>query len=65
MQLIGGEGKESKKLLGVIKFTLSGIQEKSFTIIEKHAVTAEGLVRDLDIEDSIYNPHYHKTINHI
>ena len=53
MQLIGGGGRESTKLLGVLNLPWKGFGKKSFSKIEAHAGMAELLVRDLAIEETL------------
>ena len=54
MQLIGGVGIESTKLLGVLNLPWKGFEKKTFTKIEAHAGMAERLVRDLLIEKALH-----------
>ena len=63
MQLIGGGGKESTKLLGMFNLTWMGFEKKSFTKIEAHAGMAEQLVRDLAIEEALQKEIKH-TLKH-
>ena len=53
MQLIGGGGKESTKLLGVLNLPWKGFEKKNFTKIEAHAGMAERLVGYLAIEEAL------------
>ena len=52
MQLIGGGGRESTKLLGVFILPCKAF-EKKFIKIEAHAGMSKRLVRDLAIEDAL------------
>ena len=49
MQLIGGGGRESTKLFGMLNLPWQGFERKTFTKIEANAGMAERLVRDLAI----------------
>ena len=53
MQIIGGRGRESTKLLGVLNLPWQGFEKKTFTKIEAHAGMAEQLVRDLAVEEAL------------
>ena len=53
MQLIGGGGRASTKLFGVLNLPWQGFEKKTFTKIESHAGMAEQLVRDLAIEEDL------------
>ena len=53
MQLIGGVGIESTKLLGALNLPWQDFEKKTFTKIEAHAGMAERLVRDLTIEEAL------------
>ena len=53
MQLIGGGGRESKKLLGELNLPWQGFDKKTFTKIEANSGMAERLVRDLAIEEAL------------
>ena len=53
MQLIGGGGKESTKILGVLNVPWKGFDRKTFTKIEAHAGMEERMVRDLEIEEAL------------
>ena len=53
MQLIGGGGKESTKLLSMLNLPWQGFEKKTFTKIEANAGMAERLVRDLAIEEAL------------
>ena len=53
MQLIGGGGIESTKLLGVLNLAWQGFKKKTFTKIEAYAGMAERLERDLAIEEAL------------
>ena len=53
MQLIGGGGRESTKLLGMLNLPWQGFEKKTFTRIEAHAGMAERMVIDLAIEESL------------
>ena len=53
MQLIGGGGRESTKLLGMLNLPWQGFEKKTFTKIEAHTGMAERLVRDLAIEEAL------------
>ena len=53
MQLIGGGGRESTKLLGVLNLPWQGFEKKPFTKIEANAGMAERLVRDLAIAEAL------------
>ena len=50
MQIIGGEGRESTKLFGMLNLPWQGFKKKTFTQIEAHVGMAKRLVRDLEIE---------------
>ena len=52
MQLIGGGGRESTNIFGVLNLNWQGFEKKTFTKIEAHAGMAERLVRDLAIEEA-------------
>ena len=54
MQLIGGGGGESTKLLGMMNLPWQGIK-KTFTKIEAYAGMAERLARDLAIGETLQN----------
>ena len=53
MQLIGGGGGGSTKLLGVLNLPWQGFEKKTFTKTESHAGMAERLVVDLAIEEAL------------
>ena len=53
MQLIGGGGRESTNLLGMLNLPWQGFEKKTFTKIEAHAGMAKRLVRDLTIEEAL------------
>ena len=53
MQLIGGGGRESTKLLGMLNLPWQGFGGKSFSKIEANVGMAERLVRDLAIEEAL------------
>ena len=53
MQLIGWEGRESTKLLGMLNLPQQGFEKKNFTKIEVYAGMAERLVRGLAIEEAL------------
>ena len=53
MQLIGGGGRESTKILGMLDLPWQGFEKKTLTKIEAHAVMDEQLVRDLAIEEAL------------
>ena len=53
MQLIGGWGRESTKLLGVLNTPRKGFEEKTFTKIGAYAGMSEPLVRYLAIEEDL------------
>ena len=53
MQLIGGGGRESTKLLGMLNLPWQGFEKKTFKIFDEHAGMAERLVRDLAIEEAL------------
>ena len=63
MQLIGGWGIESTKLLGVLTLPWQGFEKKNFTKIETHAGMAKRLVRDLEIEEALQEEIKH-TLEH-
>ena len=52
MQLIGGGGRESTKLLATLNLPWQGFEKKTFTKIEAHAGMAKRLVRYLAIEEA-------------
>ena len=49
MQIIGGGGKESTKLSGMLNPPWKGFEKKTFTKIEARARMDKRLVRDLEI----------------
>ena len=53
MQLIGGGGRESTKLLGMLNLPWQGFEIFFFTKIEANEGMAERLVRDLAIEEAL------------
>ena len=53
MQLIGGGGRESTKLLGMLNPPWQGFKKKTFSKIESNVGMAERLVRDLAIEEAL------------
>ena len=53
MQQIGGGGRESTKLLGVLNLTWQGFGKKTLSKIEANAGMAERPVRDLAIEEAL------------
>ena len=53
MKLIGGGGRESTKLLGILNPPWKGFEKKTLTKIEAHAGMAERLVRYLAIEEAL------------
>ena len=53
MKLIGGEGRESIKLLGMLNLPCQGFNKKTCTKIEANAGMTEQLVRDLAIEEAL------------
>ena len=53
MQLIGGGGRESTKLLGMLNLPWQGFEKKTLTKIEANAGMVERLVRDLAIEEAL------------
>ena len=53
IQLIGGGGIESTKLLGMLNLPWKGFEKKTFTKIEAHTGMAKRMVRDLAIEEAL------------
>ena len=53
MQLIGGGGRESTKLLGMLNLPWQGFEKKTSPRIEANEDMAERLVRDLAIEEAL------------
>ena len=53
MQIIGGGGRESTKLLGMLNLPWKGFEKKTFPNIEAEAGMAERLVRYLAIEQAL------------
>ena len=53
MQIIGGGGIESTKLLGMLNLPWQGFEKKTLSKIEAHAGMAERLVSDLAIEEAL------------
>ena len=53
MQLIGGGGRESTKLFGVLNIPWQGFEKKNLTKIEAYAGMSEPLVRGLAIEEAL------------
>ena len=53
MQLIGGGGRESTKLLGILNLPCQVFEKKTFTKIKAHAGMAKRLVKDLAIEEAL------------
>ena len=53
MQLIGGGGRESTKLFGMLNVPWQGFEKKTFTKIEAYAGMSEPLVRDLAMEEAL------------
>ena len=53
MQLIGGGGGESTKLLGMLNLPWKGFEKKTFTKIEANVGMAERLARYLAIEEAL------------
>ena len=53
MQLIGGGGRESTKLLGMLNLPWQVFEKKTFTKIEAYAGMSEPLVRDLAMEEAL------------
>ena len=53
MQLIGGAGRESAKLLGMLNLPWKRFEIKTLTKIVAHAGMAERLVRNLAIEEAL------------
>ena len=53
MQLIGGGGRESRKLLGMLNLPWQGFGKKTFSKIEANVGMAEQLVRYLAIEEAL------------
>ena len=53
MQLIGGGGRESTKLLGVLNIPWQGFDKTTFTKIEANSGMVARLVRDLAIEEAL------------
>ena len=52
MQLIGGGGRKSTKLLGVLNPLWKGFEEKTFTKIKVTEGMTKPMVRDLAIEEA-------------
>ena len=63
MKLIGGGGRESTNLLGMLNLPWKGFEKKNFTKIEAHAGMAERLVIDLTIEEALQEEIKH-TLEH-
>ena len=63
MQLIGGGGRESTKLWGLLNLPWKGFDKKTFTKIEAHAGMSKRLVRDLAIEEALQEEMKH-TLEH-
>ena len=53
MQVIGGGGRESIKLFGMLNLPWQVFEKKPFTKIETHAGMAKHLVRYLVIEEAL------------
>ena len=53
MQLIGGGGRESTNLSGMLNLPWQGFEKKTFTKIEANAGMAKRLVRYLAIEEDL------------
>ena len=53
MQLIGGGGRESTELLGMLNLPWQVFEKKNFTKIEAHAGMAKRLLRDFAIEEAL------------
>ena len=53
MKIIGGGGRESTKLLGMLNLPWKGFEKKNLPNIEAGAGMAERLVRDLAIEQAL------------
>ena len=53
VQFIGGGGRESTNLLGMLNLPWQGFERETFTKIEAYAGIAEQLVRDLAIEEAL------------
>ena len=53
VQLIGGGGRESTKLLGMLNLPRKGFEKKTFTKIEAHAGLAKRMVRYFAIEEAL------------
>ena len=63
MQLIGGGGRESTKLWGLLNLPWKGFEKKTFTKIEAHAGMFKRMVRDLAIEEALQEEIKH-TLKH-
>ena len=53
MQLIGGGGRESTNLFGMLNLPWQGFEKKTITKIGAYAGMSEPLVRDLAIEEAL------------
>ena len=53
MQLIGGGGRESTNLFGILNLPCQGFEKKTLTKIGAYAGISEPLVRDLVIEEAL------------
>ena len=53
MQISGGGGRESTKLLGAFNLPWKVFDKKTFTKVEAHAGMAKRLVRGLAIEEAL------------
>ena len=63
MQIIGGGGKESTKLSGMLNLPWKGFEKKNLTEIEANAGMAERLVIDLALEEALQDEIKH-TLEH-
>ena len=63
MQLVGGGGRESTKLLGMLNLPWKGLEKKTFTRIEAYTGMEERLVRYLAIEEALQQEIKH-TLEH-
>ena len=63
MQIIGGGGRESTKLLGTLNLPWKGFEKNTFRKIETHAGIAKQLVRDSKIEEDLHEKIKH-TLEH-